>query len=101
VEWIAATDQPFDTTETPEFRALIEYVYHVKTPIPIPGRFVVQSWIMKMGEDTMGKLQKLITVSCARCVALDLGAHVFNLGAQREGFHFPQCMDIVKWYCLH
>jgi hypothetical protein len=61
--WVAATDQPFDTTESPEFRDLLQYLYQKKANLQIPSRHSVRNRIMKMGENTVTKLKEMFAVS--------------------------------------
>ena len=60
-EWIVACDQPFDEVEKPEFRQLLEYT-HLRPSLHIPHRGAVKKRIMKMGEDTIEDVKKMIEV---------------------------------------
>ncbi|KAF7964435.1 hypothetical protein HWV62_7982, partial [Athelia sp. TMB] len=62
-EWIATCDQPFDEVEKPEFRRLLEYTHTRSIPLHIPHRGAVRKRVMKMGEDTVDGIKKMISVS--------------------------------------
>ena len=61
--WVAATDQPFNTMESPEFCELLQYLYQKKTNLHIPSRHSVCNQIMKMGDTKVVKLKQMFTVS--------------------------------------
>jgi hypothetical protein len=60
-EWIVAADRPFDTTEIPEFRRLLEYT-HLCAGLQIPSASTVKRRIMTMGEDTIQGIKDMIAV---------------------------------------
>ena len=63
-DWIVATDQPFNSTESPEFWAVAEYLYNC-TPngdLVLPNRNPTRSRIMKMGQDTIEELKTMFAV---------------------------------------
>jgi hypothetical protein len=63
MEWVVACDQPFDEVEKPEFIALMEYTHHGSSlNFRVPGRNVVKSRVMKMGEDTVEGTRKMFEV---------------------------------------
>ena len=71
--WVAATDQPFDTTESPEFRELLQYLYQKTTDLHIPGRHSIRNRITKMGDTTVTELKQMFAVSClSHCDLLSL-----------------------------
>lgn len=61
-EWIIACDQPFEEVDRPEFRRLLEYTHTHPTPLHIPHRNAIRSRIMKMGEDTIEGVKRMISV---------------------------------------
>jgi hypothetical protein len=63
LNWIAVTDQPFESVESPEFRDLLQYTHFSKNPLPMPSRKVIQRKLMKKGEQTIEDLKDLISVS--------------------------------------
>lgn len=58
-EWTVACDQPFEEVDRPEFRKLLEYTHH-RPSLHIPHRKSIRTRIMKMGEDTMEGVKKMI-----------------------------------------
>jgi len=60
--WIVACDQPFDEVDKLEFRSLLEYT-HLRPSLHIPHRGAMRTRIMKMGEDTVDGIKKMIDVS--------------------------------------
>ena len=60
-EWKVAADQPFDATENPEFRRLLEYT-HLRSGLHIPSASTVKRRIMKLGEDTIQGIKDMIAV---------------------------------------
>ena len=60
-EWIVAADQPFEATENPEFRRLLEYT-HLRPGLHIPSASTVKRRIIKMGEDTIQGIKDMIAV---------------------------------------
>jgi hypothetical protein len=58
---MVACDQPFDEVDKPEFRRLLEYT-HLRPSLHIPHRHAMKSRIMKMGEDTIEGIKRMITV---------------------------------------
>lgn len=61
-EWIVACDQPFEEVNRPEFQELLEYT-HFRPSLQIPHRGTLRNRVMKMGEDTVAGVQKLISVT--------------------------------------
>jgi hypothetical protein len=57
--WIVACDQPFDEVEKPEFCCLLEYT-HLRQSLHIPHRSAIRTCIMKMGEETLEGVKKMI-----------------------------------------
>jgi hypothetical protein len=55
-------DQPFDEVDKPEFRRLLEYT-HFQSSLTIPHRHAMKRRILKMGEDTVEGIKKMIEVS--------------------------------------
>ncbi|KAJ7222091.1 hypothetical protein GGX14DRAFT_352574, partial [Mycena pura] len=66
VEWLVACDQPFQEVERPEFRRLLNYVYHRTTPLNIPSAKTVKRHVMEMGVELEQKLSKYLAVSHRR-----------------------------------
>ena len=60
--WVVVCDQPFDEVEKPEFRQLLKYT-HLRPSLHIPHRATMKKRIMKMGEDTVEGVKKMIQVS--------------------------------------
>jgi hypothetical protein len=62
--WIAATDQPFKATESPEFQALLSYLYNSAPSgdLDIPSWHKTRNRILKMGHDTINDLKKTFSV---------------------------------------
>jgi hypothetical protein len=58
---MVAYDQPFEEVDHPEFRKLLEYT-HFRPSLHIPHRSAVRNRILKMGEDTVKGVQKMISV---------------------------------------
>ena len=61
--WVATTDQPFDTMESPEFCEILQYLYQKKTDLHIPSWHSVHNQIMKMGDTMVAELKQMFTVS--------------------------------------
>ena len=61
--WVAATDQHFNTMESPEFRELLQYLYQKKTDLHIPSQHSVHNQIMKMGDTMIAELKQMFAVS--------------------------------------
>jgi hypothetical protein len=59
---MVACDQPFEEVDRPEFRKLLEYT-HFRPSLHIPRRGAVCNRVMKMGEDTVKGVQKMISVT--------------------------------------
>ena len=59
--WVVTCDQPFDKVEKPEFWQLLEYT-HLWPSLHIPHCGAIQRRIMKMGEDTIEGVKKMIEV---------------------------------------
>lgn len=71
VEWMVACDQPFEEVNQPEFRRLLEYT-HLRQSLHIPHRQSVKRRVMKMGEDTVEEVKKMIEeLDCKVSVSLD------------------------------
>ena len=71
--WVATTDQPFDTTESPKFRELLQYLYQKTTDLHIPGRHSIRNRITKMGDTTVTELKQMFAISClSHCDRLSL-----------------------------
>ena len=96
---MAATDQPFDTTESAEFQDLLQYVHSRQTPLKIPGRKSVQRHVMKLGEDTVASLKGMIAVRLHH-IFLFLFCADFPTGTQGQGLNISGCMDIAEPDCL-
>ena len=64
--WVVVCDQPFDEVEKPEFWQLLEYT-HLWPSLHIPHHGAMKKRIMKMGEDTVKGVKKMIQVS-APCI---------------------------------
>jgi len=62
-KWMVVCDQPFDEVDKPEFRHLLEYT-HFRSSLNIPHRHTMKRHIMKMGEDTIQGIKKMIQASC-------------------------------------
>ena len=60
-KWIVACDQPFNEVEKPEFRRLLEYT-HLRPSLHVPHRAAVTKRVIKMGEDTIKDVKKMIEV---------------------------------------
>lgn len=58
-----ATDQPFDTVDSEEFRSLLSYAHHPAPSISIPQRDAVKRRIMKMGTDGIAEMKQMFSVS--------------------------------------
>ena len=56
-------DQPFDKVDDPTFRRLLEYT-HFHSSLNNPHHHSMKRRIMKMGEDTVQGIKKMIQVSC-------------------------------------
>ena len=56
-----AADQPFDATENPQFRRLLEYT-HLRPGLHIPSAGTVKRHIMTMGEDMIQGTKDMISV---------------------------------------
>jgi hypothetical protein len=54
-------DQPFDKVEKPEFLHLLEYT-HLQPSLHIPYQGAIRTHIMKMGEDTVDCIKKMLKV---------------------------------------
>jgi hypothetical protein len=61
-EWMVVCDQPFDEVDEPAFRRLLEYT-HFRSSLHIPHRHGMKRRIMKMGEDTVEGIKKMIQAS--------------------------------------
>jgi hypothetical protein len=61
-EWMVVCDQPFDEVDEPSFRHLLEYT-HFRSSLNIPHRHAMKRRIMKMGEDTVEGIKKMIQAS--------------------------------------
>ena len=96
---MAATDQPFDTTESAEFQDLLQYVHSCQTPLKIPGRKAVQRHVMKLGEDTVASLKGMIAVRLHHSF-LFLFCADFPTGTQGQGLNISEHMDITEPDCL-
>ena len=59
--WVVTCDQPFDKVEKPEFWQLLEYT-HLWPSLHIPHCSAIRRRIMKMGEDTIEGVKKMIEV---------------------------------------
>jgi hypothetical protein len=55
-------DQPFDEVDKPEFRRLLEYT-HFRSSLNIPHRHTMKRRIVKMGEETVEGIKKMIKAS--------------------------------------
>ena len=62
MEWVVACDQLFDEIERPEFCRLLEYTHMGSKPLDIPCRGALKNRIMKMGEDTVEGIKKMVKV---------------------------------------
>lgn len=60
--WVVVCDQPFDEVEKPKFWQLLEYM-HLRPSLHIPHHAAMKKRIMKMGEDTIEGVKKMIQVS--------------------------------------
>jgi hypothetical protein len=56
-----AADQPFEATENPEFRRLLQYT-HLRPGLHIPSASTVKRRIMKMGDDKIQGIKAMIAV---------------------------------------
>jgi hypothetical protein len=59
---MVSCDQPFEEVDRREFRKLLEYT-HFRPSLNIPHRGAVHNRVMKMGEDTVKGVQKMISVT--------------------------------------
>ncbi|KAF8179736.1 hypothetical protein K438DRAFT_1768768 [Mycena galopus ATCC 62051] len=50
VEWLVASDQPFQEVERPQFRSLLEYVRHRAEELDVPSSSTMQRRVMDMGQ---------------------------------------------------
>lgn len=62
MEWIVATDQPFDTVDSSEFRTLLSYTHHPTPDIFIPHRDAIKRRVMKMGAEGIEEIKRMFSV---------------------------------------
>jgi len=60
-EWMVMCDQPFSEVDKPLFQRVLEYT-HLQPSLDIPHHHPMKQWIMKMGEDTVEKVKRMIGV---------------------------------------
>lgn len=70
-QWMVACDQPFEEVDRLEFHRLLEYT-HLQQSLHIPHRQAMKRRVMKMGEDTVTDVKKMIAESnCNVSLSLD------------------------------
>lgn len=70
-EWMVACDQPFEEVNQLEFCRLLEYT-HLQPSLHIPHCQSVKRCVMKMGEDTVNNVKKMIEeLDCKVSISLD------------------------------
>jgi hypothetical protein len=62
-EWMVVCDQLFDKVDEPAFRRLLEYT-HFRSSRNILHRHIMKRRTMKMGEDTIEGIKKIVQASC-------------------------------------
>lgn len=64
-------DQPFEEVDRIEFRHLLEYT-HLRQSLHIPHRHAMKHRVMKMGEETVEDVKKMIgELDCNVSISLD------------------------------
>lgn len=95
-EWMVVCDQPFEEVDRPEFRELLAYT-HFRPSLRIPHRGTLRNRVMKMGEDTVAGVRKLISVTALRLSKFAICSHSrigFFTGIALQSQPFTRCMDI-------
>jgi hypothetical protein len=89
---VVACDQPFDEVEKPEFRQLLEYT-HLRPSLHIPYRGAIRKRIMKMGEDTVEGVKKMIKVSVLQSTH---SCHLHLSGTGLQSQLIARCLDFEQ-----
>jgi hypothetical protein len=70
-EWMVTCDQPFEEVDRLEFCCLLEYT-HLRPSLHIPHRHSIKRCVMKMREDTIEDVKKMIAdLNCKVSILLD------------------------------
>lgn len=74
MEWLVASDQPFQEVERPQFRSLLEYVHHRAEELDVPSSSTMQRRVMKMGDD----LKKELCLLCGEWLLRSHFSHMLS-----------------------
>jgi hypothetical protein len=76
---MVACDQPFSEVDQPEFQKLLEYT-HMCPSLKIPHHQPIKQCIMKMGEDTVNDVKKMIAVIFAHYLSSGFNSGYCTIG---------------------